>query len=184
MARILVLHGPNLNLLGTREPGTYGTVRLDEIDARLTGRARAGGHALESFQSNAEHALVDRIHAAAGEGVDFVIINPAAFTHTSVAIRDALLATAIPFIEVHISNVHRREAFRHHSYFLRRGGRHDRRARPARLRARLSGRARPGLAQRAIRRAGRSELLSDGSPPGPSRRSAPPAHGPLRHGHP
>ncbi len=117
MARILVLHGPNLNLLGSREPGIYGAAPLAEIDARLTARAAADGHALESFQSNAEHALIDRIHAAADEGVDFVIINPAAFTHTSVALRDAILGTAIPFIEVHLSNVHRREPFRHRSYF-------------------------------------------------------------------
>ncbi len=117
MARILVLHGPNLNLLGTREPGIYGATRLADIDARLAERAAADGHALETFQSNAEHALIDRIHAAASEGIEFVIINPAGFTHTSVALRDALLGTAIPFIEVHISNVHRREPFRHRSYF-------------------------------------------------------------------
>lgn len=117
MARLLVLHGPNLNLLGTREPDIYGSATLAEIDADLAERARAhGGHTLESFQSNAEHALVERIQAARGE-VDFILINPAAFTHTSVAIRDALAATGIPFIEVHLSNPHRREPFRHTSYF-------------------------------------------------------------------
>lgn len=117
MARLLVLHGPNLNLLGTREPDIYGSATLAQIDADLAERARAhGGHALESFQSNAEHALVERIQAARGE-VDFILINPAAFTHTSVAIRDALAATGIPFIEVHLSNPHRREPFRHTSYF-------------------------------------------------------------------
>jgi 3-dehydroquinate dehydratase-2 len=117
MARLLVLHGPNLNLLGTREPEVYGRTTLAEIDADLAERARAhGDHVLESFQSNAEHALVDRIQAARGQ-VDFILINPAAFTHTSVAIRDALAAVAIPFIEVHLSNPHSREPFRHHSYF-------------------------------------------------------------------
>jgi 3-dehydroquinate dehydratase-2 len=117
MARLLVLHGPNLNLLGTREPDIYGSASLAQIDADLAERARAhGGHTLESFQSNAEHALVERIQAARGE-VDFILINPAAFTHTSVAIRDALAATGIPFIEVHLSNPHRREPFRHTSYF-------------------------------------------------------------------
>lgn len=116
MARLLVLHGPNLNLLGTREPDIYGHATLAAIDAELTERAAAAGHALESFQSNAEHALVDRIQAARGH-VDFILINPAAFTHTSVAIRDALAAVAIPFIEVHLSNPHAREPFRHTSYF-------------------------------------------------------------------
>ncbi len=116
MARLLVLHGPNLNLLGTREPEIYGHATLAAIDADLAGRAAAAGHALESFQSNAEHALVDRIQAARGH-VDFILINPAAFTHTSVAIRDALAAVAIPFIEVHLSNPHAREPFRHTSYF-------------------------------------------------------------------
>lgn len=117
MARLLVLHGPNLNLLGTREPDIYGSATLAQIDADLAERARAhGGHTLESFQSNAEHALVERIQAARGQ-VDFILINPAAFTHTSVAIRDALAATGIPFIEVHLSNPHRREPFRHTSYF-------------------------------------------------------------------
>jgi 3-dehydroquinate dehydratase-2 len=117
MARILVLHGPNLNLLGTREPAIYGSARLVDIDERLAARATADGHQLESFQSNAEHALVERVHAAASKGVEFVIINPAAFTHTSVALRDALRGTGIPFIAVHLSNVHQREPFRHHSYF-------------------------------------------------------------------
>ena len=116
MARLLVLHGPNLNLLGAREPGIYGHTALATIDADLADRAIAAGHALESFQSNAEHALVDRIQAARGN-VDFILINPAAFTHTSVAIRDAVAAVGIPFIEVHLSNPHAREPFRHTSYF-------------------------------------------------------------------
>lgn len=115
--KLLVLHGPNLNLLGSREPEHYGRIGLDEINAALTALADADGNRLTSFQSNAEHELVDRIQAAPGEGVDFIIINPAAFTHTSVALRDAFLAIAIPFIEVHLSNVHQRESFRHHSYF-------------------------------------------------------------------
>ena len=114
MARILVLNGPNLNLLGTREPGQYGTDTLQTIEQRL--RQLADGHAIDFFQSNAEHALVDRIHQAAGDGIDFILINPAALTHTSVALRDALLGVAIPFIEVHLSNVFARESFRHHSY--------------------------------------------------------------------
>ncbi len=117
MATFLVLHGPNLNLLGTREPGVYGATTLAQIDADLEQRASAAGHRLLHLQSNAEHLLIERIHAARDEAVDFIIINPAAFTHTSVAIRDALLAVSIPFIEVHLSNVHKREAFRHHSYF-------------------------------------------------------------------
>ena len=116
MARLLALHGPNLNLLGTREPGIYGHTTLAAIDADLLERAAAAGHVLESFQSNAEHALVDRIQAARGN-IDFILINPAAFTHTSVAIRDALAAVGIPFIEVHLSNPHAREPFRHTSYF-------------------------------------------------------------------
>ncbi|AZG10515.1 type II 3-dehydroquinate dehydratase [Pigmentiphaga sp. H8] len=115
--RILVLHGPNLNLLGTREPGIYGATTLADIDARLLALAQQHGASLASFQSNHEGALVDRIQAAAGEGVDFIVINPAAYTHTSVAVRDALAAVAVPFIEVHLSNVHKREAFRHRSYF-------------------------------------------------------------------
>lgn len=116
MARFLVLHGPNLNLLGQREPEIYGRARLADIDADLAARAAAAGHRLDSFQSNAEHALVERIQAARGE-TDFILINPAAFTHTSVAIRDALAAVGIPFIEVHLSNPHAREPFRHTSYF-------------------------------------------------------------------
>lgn len=117
MATLLVLHGPNLNLLGTREPGVYGAVTLPQINQELERRAHAAGHQLRYTQSNAEHTLIERIHAARDEGVDFIIINPAAFTHTSVALRDALLAVSIPFIEVHLSNVHKREPFRHHSYF-------------------------------------------------------------------
>ncbi len=117
MATILVLHGPNLNLLGSREPDTYGTTTLDAINAELKDIAIRAGHHLLSLQSNAEYELVDRIQAARAEGVNFILINPAAFTHTSVAIRDALLAVDIPFIEVHLSNIHRREAFRQHSYF-------------------------------------------------------------------
>ena len=117
MAHLLVLHGPNLNLLGTREPGVYGATTLAQINADLEARASAAGHRLDHLQSNAEHLLIERIHAARDEGVDFILINPAAFTHTSVALRDALLAVSIPFIEVHLSNVHKREPFRHHSYF-------------------------------------------------------------------
>lgn len=117
MADVLVLHGPNLNLLGSREPRQYGTTRIDQIDDTLARRARDAGRSLASFQSNAEHALVDRVQQAATEGTGFVIINPAALTHTSIALRDALLATAIPFIEVHLSNIHAREAFRQRSYF-------------------------------------------------------------------
>ena len=116
MATLLVLHGPNLNLLGTREPDKYGATTLAEINQDLEQRARAAGHHLLYLQSNAEYELIERIHAAKGEGVDFIVINPAAFTHTSVALRDALLAVSIPFIEVHLSNVHKREPFRHHSY--------------------------------------------------------------------
>ncbi|WP_020204292.1 MULTISPECIES: type II 3-dehydroquinate dehydratase [Cupriavidus] len=115
--KVLVLHGPNLNLLGTREPQTYGHTKLVDIDLALAQRARETGLALATFQSNHEGALVDRIHAARDEGVDFIIINPAAYTHTSVALRDALAGVAIPFVEVHLSNVHRRENFRHHSFF-------------------------------------------------------------------
>jgi 3-dehydroquinate dehydratase II len=117
LARILVLHGPNLNLLGTREPEVYGRATLGEIDAGLGATAAAGGHELAAFQSNAEHALIDRIHAARSEDIDWIIINPGAYTHTSVALRDALAGVAIPFIEVHLSNVKARESFRHHSYF-------------------------------------------------------------------
>ena len=117
MARLLVLHGPNLNLLGTREPAVYGHTTLADIDAALAATAAAAGHQLESLQSNAEHTLVDRIQAARADGTAFILINPAAFTHTSVAIRDALAAVAIPFIEIHLSNPHSREPFRAHSYF-------------------------------------------------------------------
>jgi len=115
MAKILVLHGPNLNLLGTREPEHYGANTLTHIENNLESYAATAGHQLENFQSNAEHELVEKIHAARSN-IDFIIINPAAFTHTSVAIRDALSAVEIPFIEVHLSNVHARETFRHHSY--------------------------------------------------------------------
>ena len=116
MARILLINGPNLNLLGTREPEVYGRTTLADIEADLTARAQAAGHTLTCVQSNAEHVLVDRVQASRGQ-VDFILINPAAFTHTSVALRDALAAVAIPFIEIHISNPHAREPFRHHSYF-------------------------------------------------------------------
>ena len=115
--RILVLHGPNLNLLGIREPQHYGSQTLAEIDATLKQQGAAVGVEVDCFQSNAEHALIERIHAARDENVGFIIINPAAFTHTSVALRDALAAVAIPFIEVHLSNVHAREPFRQQSYF-------------------------------------------------------------------
>lgn len=117
MANILVLHGPNLNLLGTREPEHYGATSLDQINQTLSKQAAAAGHQLESLQSNAEHALVDKVHEAAQNQIELIIINPAAFTHTSVALRDALAAVAIPFIEVHLSNVHAREEFRQHSFF-------------------------------------------------------------------
>ncbi|MGH8031475.1 MAG: type II 3-dehydroquinate dehydratase [Luteimonas sp.] len=117
MAQLLVLHGPNLNLLGSREPAIYGRTTLADIDADLAARAQAAGHALSSLQSNAEHVLVDRVQAARDDGTGFLLINPAAFTHTSVALRDAVAAVAIPFIEIHLSNPHAREAFRHHSYF-------------------------------------------------------------------
>ena len=117
MNQILLLHGPNLNLLGTREPGHYGHQTLAAIDQHLAKVAQIKGFAVSSLQSNAEHMLVDRIHGAASDGTGFIIINPAAFTHTSIAIRDALTAVAIPFIEVHLSNVHARESFRRHSYF-------------------------------------------------------------------
>lgn len=116
MPNILVLNGPNLNLLGVREPEVYGNQTLRTIEDSLAARARDKGIAIEFLQSNAEHVLIDRIHLGFKDGVDFILINPGAFTHTSVALRDALLATKIPFIEVHLSNVHAREAFRHHSY--------------------------------------------------------------------
>ena len=116
MAKILVLHGPNLNLLGEREPEIYGRTTLATIDADLAATARDAGHQLESLQSNAEHVLVDRIQAARADGTAFILINPAAFTHTSVAVRDALAAAGLPVIEVHLSNPHAREPFRRHSY--------------------------------------------------------------------
>lgn len=117
MASIVVLNGPNLNLLGTREPGHYGRDTLQSIQAALQRQATAAGHNLDFVQSNAEQELIEAVHHAGSEGVAFIIANPAAFTHTSIALRDALLAVAIPFIEVHLSNVHAREPFRAHSYF-------------------------------------------------------------------
>lgn len=114
--QILVVHGPNLNLLGTREPEVYGARTLKQIDEELLQKAQEAGVQLDTFQSNHEGALVDRIQAAGRDGTRFIIINPAAYTHTSVAIRDALAAVALPFVEVHLSNIHRRESFRHHSY--------------------------------------------------------------------
>ncbi|MGV6486855.1 type II 3-dehydroquinate dehydratase [Stenotrophomonas sp. GbtcB23] len=117
MAKLLVLHGPNLNLLGTREPGVYGHTTLAQIDQALLAQAQGAGHAVESLQSNAEHVLVDRVQAARTDGTTFILINPAAFTHTSVALRDALAAVDVPFIEIHLSNPHAREPFRQHSYF-------------------------------------------------------------------
>ncbi len=116
MATILVLNGPNLNLLGTREPQHYGAATLAEIQADLERIATAAGHQLQHLQSNAEHELVDAIHNAAERGVAFIVINPAAFTHTSIALRDALAAVSIPFVEVHLSNIHGRETFRAQSY--------------------------------------------------------------------
>jgi 3-dehydroquinate dehydratase-2 len=117
MATLLVLHGPNLNLLGTREPQVYGKETLDDINTRLADTCHAAGHQLLHLQSNAEYELIDRIHDARHEGIHFIVFNPGAFTHTSIALRDALLAVSIPFIEVHLSNVYKREPFRHHSYF-------------------------------------------------------------------
>lgn len=117
MAKILALHGPNLNLLGTREPDIYGHETLTDINAALVARTEAAGHELAWFQSNAEHELIARLQQARDDNTAFVLINPAAFTHTSVALRDALAAVAIPFIEVHLSNPMAREPFRHHSYF-------------------------------------------------------------------
>ncbi|PPE75609.1 type II 3-dehydroquinate dehydratase [Solimonas fluminis] len=117
MSHLLLINGPNLNLLGTREPGIYGSATLADIEKGLAEEAQRLGHRLATFQSNQEGQIVERVQQARAEGVDFILINPAAFTHTSVAIRDALLAVAIPFIEVHLSNVHAREQFRHHSYF-------------------------------------------------------------------
>lgn len=115
--QVLVLHGPNLNLLGTREPGVYGAVTLDQINAELVEIATKAGATVSHFQSNHEGALIDRVQAAQSDGTEFIIINPAALTHTSVGLRDALAGVALPFIEVHLSNVHKREPFRHHSYF-------------------------------------------------------------------
>jgi 3-dehydroquinate dehydratase-2 len=117
MAEILVLNGPNLNLLGTREPEHYGSTTLADIEKSLRGIAEGAGHQLTFFQSNAEHALIERVHDAMKAKTAFILINPAGFTHTSVALRDALAASKIPFIEVHLSNVHAREPFRRHSYF-------------------------------------------------------------------
>ena len=115
--RVLVLHGPNLNLLGSREPRHYGLATLDDINRALVGCGEAAGALVETFQHNHEGALIDRIHQAARDHADFILINPAGYTHTSVALRDALAATAIPFVEIHLSNVYARESFRHHSYF-------------------------------------------------------------------
>lgn len=117
MAKLLLLNGPNLNLLGTREPGLYGQATLSDIESGAAALAASLGHELRAVQSNAEHVLVDAIQAARADGTAFIIINPGAFTHTSIALRDALLGVAIPFIEVHLSNVHAREPFRRHSYF-------------------------------------------------------------------
>ena len=114
--KLLVLNGPNLNLLGTREPATYGSATLADVEALCRNEGARHGIDVQAFQSNHEGALIDRIHAARGEGVAFIVINPGALTHTSVALRDSLAGVAIPFVEVHISNVHRREPFRHHSY--------------------------------------------------------------------
>jgi 3-dehydroquinate dehydratase-2 len=117
MAHLLLLNGPNLNLLGMREPGLYGQVTLAQVHERMTQLAAEAGHRLTAFQSNSESELIERIHQAPTGHVAFIIFNPAGFTHTSVALRDALLAVKIPFVEVHLSNVHAREPFRHHSYF-------------------------------------------------------------------
>jgi 3-dehydroquinate dehydratase-2 len=113
---LLLLNGPNLNLLGTREPGIYGATTLAQVEQAARDQASGAGAQLATFQSNHEGALIDRIHAARGEGVDFIVINPGGYTHTSVALRDALSGVAIPFVEVHISNIYQRESFRHHSY--------------------------------------------------------------------
>lgn len=117
MAKILLINGPNLNLLGKREPGVYGSTGLQEIEKAAVEQAAAAGHDLLTFQSNAEHELVDRVQQAASEGVGYILLNPGAFTHTSIALRDALLAVEIPFIEIHLSNTFAREEFRHNSYF-------------------------------------------------------------------
>lgn len=116
MANLLLLNGPNLNLLGTREPGIYGTQTLSQIEQHLISLAKNQGHNCSCLQSNREYELIERIHAAMTDGTDFILINPGALTHTSIALRDALLGVKIPFIEVHLSNVHAREAFRQHSY--------------------------------------------------------------------
>ena len=116
MARILLINGPNLNLLGAREPGIYGAASLQSIESKLQGLARARGHELTAAQSNAEHELIAKVHATLGEGIAFILVNPGAFTHTSIALRDAFLAVAVPFIEVHLSNLFAREEFRHRSY--------------------------------------------------------------------
>ena len=117
MSDFLLINGPNLNLLGSREPEVYGATRLADIESRCVTLAKGLGHSLTCYQSNAEHELIDRVQQAASDGVDFIILNPGAFTHTSVALRDALLAVQIPFIEIHLSNTFAREEFRHHSYF-------------------------------------------------------------------
>ncbi len=117
MSDLLLINGPNLNLLGSREPDVYGADRLDDIEKRCVVAAKALGHSLACFQSNAEHELIDRVQQAASDGVDFIILNPGAFTHTSIALRDALLAVQIPFIEIHLSNTFAREEFRQNSYF-------------------------------------------------------------------
>jgi 3-dehydroquinate dehydratase II len=117
MARVLLLNGPNLNLLGTREPAIYGTETLESIEKRAAALAREAGHELVAFQSNAEHELIGRIQRAGADGIEFLIFNPGAFTHTSIALRDALLGAHVPFIELHLSNTHARESFRQHSYF-------------------------------------------------------------------
>ena len=117
MARVLLLNGPNLNLLGSREPGVYGVDTLESIETRAAELAREAGHELVAFQSNSEAELIGKIHGAAAAGIGFLIFNPAAFTHTSIALRDALLAVRVPFVEVHLSNTQAREPFRHHSYF-------------------------------------------------------------------
>jgi 3-dehydroquinate dehydratase-2 len=117
MASLLLINGPNLNLLGSREPGVYGATSLEDVEARLSELAGEMGHGIDAFQSNAEHEIVDRIQQAKTDGVDYILLNPGAFTHTSIAMRDALLAVEIPFVEIHLSNVFAREDFRHVSYF-------------------------------------------------------------------
>ncbi len=116
MAKILILHGPNLNLLGTREPSIYGADTLAQINDRIASQGKVGGHEVTCFQSNAEHELIDRVQCSGSDGTALIVLNAGAFTHTSLALRDALAAVTVPFIEVHLSNVHAREAFRHHSY--------------------------------------------------------------------